>query len=113
MVPRLQPTLHPRRPRRPVPSLRRTRRDIRPARHPHHPQHPLTCNTTRVGTLDEQHWGFSISGIIPPQGDSEGPNLHQLHSTAITWTLLHSPSSSVRGTHTSPASVVRTITVRR
>ena len=39
---------------------------------------------------------------LPPQGDSEGPNLHQLHSTAITWTYLRSPGSSVRGTPTCP-----------
>ena len=49
-----------------LPPLRRTRRDIRPARQPHNQQHPLTCNTTRVGTFDEQHWGFSISGIKLP-----------------------------------------------
>src|SRR5665647_2459176 len=75
MVPRLQPALHPRRPRRTVPPLRRTRRDIRPHRHPHNQQHPLTCNTTRVRTFDEQHWGFSISGINGhhrPPGDHLG-----------------------------------------
>jgi len=37
---------------------------------------------------------------MSPQGDSEGPNLHQLHSTAITRAHLGNPASSVRGTPT-------------
>src|SRR5450759_4285906 len=41
---------------------------------------------------------------LPPQGDSEGPNLHQLHSTAITRAHLRSPGTSVRGTPAWPVS---------
>src|SRR5450759_3483709 len=42
------------------------------------------------------------------QGDSEGPNLHQLHSTAITKTHLRSPGSSARGTPTRTRSGTKT-----
>jgi hypothetical protein len=42
MVPRLQPTLHPRRPRRTLPPLRRARCDIGPNRHPRNQHDPLT-----------------------------------------------------------------------
>src|SRR5674476_1191494 len=46
--------------------------------------------------------GGGIRACLPTQGGSEGPNLHQLHSTTITWTYLQDPDSSVRGTPALP-----------
>src|SRR5450759_4050083 len=62
------------------------------------PRGAFSSSLTTHGIQPSQH---EVVWSLPPQGDSKGPhNLHQLHSTAITWTHLHNPGSSVRGTLT-------------